>query len=132
MATGCNRKIKDIVENHADKVEGVVSISLSPRELEGESTVRTWEIKRNPKFSVENKKLYTAPFYCLYVSTGSEGKMYDFDDSTTGDGMGSIKFNIESDLAPTQSVSAIPVNYKGSAENYTEMCIMTGFHNVHG
>lgn len=37
-------KIKDIVENHADKVEGVVSISLSPRELEGESTVRTWEI----------------------------------------------------------------------------------------
>ena len=78
-------------------------------------------------FSVENKKLYTAPFYCLYVSTGSEGKMYDFDDSTTGDGMGSIKFNIESDLAPTQSVTAIPMYYKGSGDNYTEMCIMTGF-----
>lgn len=123
-------KIKDIVENHADKVEGVVSISLSPRELEGESTVRTWEIKRNPKFlglGVKNNKLFTAPFYCLYVTTGSEGKMYDFDESTTGDGMGSITFNIESDLAPTQSVAAIPVNYKGSAENYSEMSIMTGF-----
>ena len=54
-------------------------------------------------------------------------KMYDFDESTTGDGMGSITFNIESDLAPTQSVAAIPVNYKGSAENYSEMSIMTGF-----
>lgn len=120
-------KIKDIVTNHADKVDGVISISLSPTELEGELTNIIWEIPRNPKFSVENKKLYTAPFYCLYLSTGSEGKMYDFDDSTTGDGMGSIKFNIESDLAPTQSVTAIPINYKGSGVNYTEMCIMTGF-----
>jgi len=123
-------KIKDLVENHADKVDGVISIALSPRELEGETTIRTWEVKRNPIFAgigVRNNKLYTAPFYCLYVSAGSEGKLYDFDDSKTGDGLGSITFNIESDLAPTQSISAIPINYKNSAENYSEMCVMTGF-----
>lgn len=123
-------KIKDIVTNHADKVEGVISIVLTPTEFEGGLQDLVWTIKRDPKFlgvNVNNNKLFTAPFYCLYVSTGSEGKLYDFDDSTTGDGLGSITFNIESDLAPTQSVSAIPISYKGSSKNFSEMCIMTGF-----
>lgn len=123
-------KIRDIVSNHADKVDGVISIILTPTEFESGQQQLLWEIKRDPKFlgmGVQNNKLYTAPFYCLYVTTGSEGKLYDFDDSSVAGGMGSVRFSIESDLAPTQSVTAIPNNYKGSSKNFSEMCIMTGF-----
>lgn len=126
--------IQDLIQNHANLVDGVAAIVITPTYFEQNAT-QSWQFDKlsNPTglvYSIRNKKLLTAPFYGIYVSDGSgSGKMYapnKFQAPT-------VKFNVISDLAPAQSVIATPVSYKRSYDHYanqendSEAIIMTGF-----
>lgn len=127
--------IADIVNNHADLVDGVVAIVIVPTAFENYSLLywRFNKLSSIPNYTVRNKKLFTAPFYAIYVSDGSgSGKMYAPDKFAQISGAtGDISFQLRSDLAPSQTVIAQPQYYKSTAalqtETETEAIFMTGF-----
>ena len=129
--------IADLINNHPDLVDGVVAIMIAPTWFEN-NTVDVWpltKLRTLPStlgmYEIRNNKLFTAPFYTVYMSDGSgSGKMFNPDkfQSTT-----QMTFNIISDNAPAQTVIATPVGYKlnyqhyNNRENDSEALFMTGF-----
>ena len=124
--------IEDIVNNHADLVEGIVAIILTPTFFEN-NRIKQFTVTRPLSYTgytVRNKKLFTAPYLALYISDGtSNGKFYEFEEFISSGGV-TAQFGIFSDNAPAQSVILAPYNYKGSGAdsmNYSEMMIETSF-----
>lgn len=124
--------IQDIIDNHADLVEGIVAIILVPTYFEN-NRIKTFTVSRPSSYAgytVRNKKLFTAPYLALYISDGaSQGKFYEFEEFISSGG-GTAQFGIISDNAPAQSVIMAPYNYKGSGANvmnYSEMIIESSF-----
>lgn len=145
-------KIRDIIQNHADLVEGVVAIVLAPSIFESGTSSFTFMANYSSgtdrptkldtlgptgslypaaiwRYKPKNAKLYTAPYTRLYLENGNgEGKFYDYE--KFGD---DIIFEIFTDRAPAQSLIAAPVNYNGyklgteTNVNFGEMLTMTGF-----
>ena len=129
----------DLINNHADKIDGVISIFMTPHTLEGNQGL-TFAINKPTSSTVllgnytpKNKKLYTAPYTILYVTNGDgAGKQYNFEDFYTSL---SADFKIYTDRAPNQSVVAVPLMYKtptyqqmdNNALNYGEALVMSGF-----
>lgn len=131
----CRPTIQDLIQNHANLVDGVVAIVITPTYFESHAT-QSWQFSKltGPTglvYNIRNKKLLTDPFYSIYIADGSgSGKIFAPDKFQA---TSTIKFNVISDLAPAQSVIATPVSYKrsydhyGNAENDSEAVIMTGF-----
>lgn len=131
--TDASANMSILVNQHADLIDGVVAIVIAPTYFENNITDQ-WIFSRITTpggYTPKNNKLFTAPFYALFMSDGSGGgKMYEpekFD-------LDYIQFNLISDNAPVQSVIAIPRNYKvyvgghvQTVENNSEAIIMTGF-----
>lgn len=131
--------IADLINNHADLVDGVVAIVITPTNFENFTALAdVWNFSKLTalpaaagNYTIRNKKLFTAPFYVAYVSDGSgSGKMYmpdKFDNATQ------MKFDIISDNAPAQTLIATPVGYKqkfansNNLQNDSEALFMTGF-----
>lgn len=131
--------IADLINNHSDKIDGVVSIFMTPHTLEGSQGLPFAVSKPTAttpllgSYVPRNKKLYTAPFTTLYVTNGDgAGKMYRFEDFA---GALTADFKIYTDRAPNQSVIAVPVAYKtptysqsdNNALNFSESLVMSGF-----
>lgn len=122
--------IADIVNNHPDLVDGVVAIVCVPALFEGNYAVE-WTFNKMTSvrgYTVRNKKLFTAPFYAIYVSDGSgSGKMYAPDKFSSTN----IQFRCVSDKAPAQTVIAEPQWYKNEVPllrgSENESIFMTGF-----
>lgn len=128
--------IEDIVQNHADLVDGVVALILTPTYFENNAS-KLFNVTRPIAYSgytVKNNKLFTAPYLVLYVTSGSAvGKFYQFEEFLATNGA-IAQFVILSDKAPAQSTILAPANYKcdlrgtGVSDlNYSEMMIDTGF-----
>lgn len=126
--------IADIINNHANLIDGVVAIVIVPTAMESYDLIY-WTFARMTSISgytVRNKKLFTAPFYAIYVSDGSgSGKMYAPDKFKGLNLTQNIGFQIRSDKAPAQTVIAEPRLYKSQAalqpQTETESIFMTGF-----
>lgn len=137
--------IQDLVNNHADKIDGLVAIVLAPALFESnvslEKNVRKPQFYdvlggNNPssmRYTPRNAKLYTFPYVGIYITDGSgQGKVYSFEDFV-GDNT-YAKFIIYSDRAPAQSVVVAPFGYKGynpsdvqNAINFEESLVISSF-----
>lgn len=73
---------------------------------------------------VRNKKLFTYPYYFLYVSTPSGNNAvfpYEyFEYSNTQGHLTDIMFNMYGNFCPNPEVKLVPANYKGANYNYAE------------
>lgn len=129
-------KIQDIIQNHADLVDGVVAIVMAPTYFETQH-IKDVAISRPSTYSdytVKNKKLFTSPYLVIYASDGTNnGKFYQFEEFKASNGL-TAQFSLISDNAPAQTVVMAPSNYKYDARgtsastlNYSEMMMMTGF-----
>ncbi len=136
--TDARPKITDLLNNHADLVEGVVAIILTPHNLESgfvdKSITRpgsTWALDG---YIPRNKKIWTAPFCVLYVTdTSGSGKVYAFEDFEGAPGSG-VTFRFYTDKAACQTVIGVPLAYKGSGTtlgtaqpNFEEAIFITGY-----
>lgn len=118
-------KIIDLLQNHADLVDGVVAIFMAPHEFENGLIVTlninkpqsSWTIGT---YSPRNNKIWTAPFTVLFVpDTNGSGKAFAFEDFDTGSSSCSLIF--ASDYAPNATIMAAPRDYRKKAGNvYTE------------
>lgn len=130
-------KLNDLVNNHAQLVDGLVALVIAPSYMESHSAVSVAINKptarvtalgaaTEPQYIPRNNKLYTAPYTTLMMTDGgATQKTYDFEDfsDTT-----QATFLMYSDKAPDQSVMMLPKGYKGiSGINPSEMLIMSGF-----
>lgn len=133
-----------LVRDHADLVDGLVALMITPAYFETHNAVSvlinkpvagTTGLGANylPKYIPRNNKLYTAPFTCLMVTDGAgTQKVYSFEDFNTAQ---YATFRMYTDRAPDQTVALIPEGYKGSNDtpgqadslNISEMLLMTGF-----
>lgn len=126
--------IKNIIDNHADLVEGIVAIIIAPSYFETQSLLPV-QVQRPSTFmgyTPHNKKLFTSPFLTLYITESGSGKMYEFEEFGDGGGglTGTARFGVFSDNAPAQSVILAPYNYRGTGANdlnYSEMMIESSF-----
>lgn len=137
--------IQDLVNNHADKIDGLIAIVLAPALLETNAILE--KNVQKPKYGdtlggidaeslryrPRNAKLYTFPYCGIYVTDGTgQGKLYAYEDFI-GDNK-NAKFKIFSDRAPAQSVLVAPVGYKGysptnygNSVNFEEALVISAF-----
>ena len=135
--TDARPKIIDLVTNHANLVDGVVAIFMTPHEFANGDVVTvnvnkpqsSWAIGGVGSYVPKNKKIWTFPFCGLYMpDTNGGGKVFAFEDFNTGSS--SAQFIFYSDYAPTETVVAAPVAYKGAPSgtpNYQEAVFINGF-----
>lgn len=119
--------LQDIVYNHADKVDGIVAIVMSPTYLETNGSIEWTFPTGSPLIPVRNKKLYTYPFHTIYITNGSgDGKTYRPEMFYGNNG---CQFLINSDNSASQSVILTPMYYKDQARvlNFKESMTMTEF-----
>lgn len=125
--------LSNLINNHANLVDGLVALIMTPSKLE-DGTHKTLTITKptagNPLMGYvpRNNKLYTGQFLKLFLTDGSgSGKWLqyeDFLDPTTAE------FRIFTDLAPNQSVICVPMGYgrrTTGIPNFQEAIVMTGF-----
>lgn len=128
--------IQDLVDHHADKVDGVVALILAPTYFEN-NRAKSFTVSRPSTYTgytPKNNKLFTAPYLVLYVTDGNTvGKFYEFEEFLASGGA-TAQFTIISDNAPAQTCILAPANYKcdlrgqGVSDlNYSEMMMETAF-----
>lgn len=128
-------QLADLINNHANLVDGVVAIMMAPHVFEVNKSAEVVISKPSASTPIHGytpkcNKLYTKQFYHLMVTDGmGDGKYYHFEDFDTNFG----RFTITSDRAPTQTIICTPESYKGSrnigfSDNcFIESITMTGF-----
>ena len=120
--------LRDIVNNHANLVEGIVAIVMRPSNFVG-APVRSITVPKPTAFgsyTPRNKKLLTYPYTKLYVTDGNgAGRDYHFEDFTGN--ATEAHFFLASDEAPNTSVTCVPTMYKGVIYDITESIVMSGF-----
>lgn len=127
--------IQDIINNHADLVDGIVAIVLSP----DITSVSTWTLSKpgqgssmgmggGEQYVPKNRRLYSYPYSVLYVTDGQGGgKTYKYEDFN---GLQPI-FKLVSDKTPNENIIIAPCDYGGTRPsynvNFNEAIILSGF-----
>lgn len=84
----------------------------------------SWTYSSNGKSGPRNKKLYTYPFSCLYV-TDSNGNSADYHyEYFSSQNCG---FTIKSALSSSPEIMLYPNAYKGTQNNYNEKMVISDF-----
>lgn len=82
-------------------------------------------------YTPKNRKLYTAPYFMLYVTNHNgdevEYKMEDFYNNSVGSHGKLFRFALRGDVSISPSVTLYPYHYKGIAENYDCGISISGF-----
>ena len=146
IVTDPGSKLKDLLDNHADLVDGLVALVAAPHYFEG-NTDQSFTLSKPvghttplganyfPQYIPRNNKLYTAPYTVIMISNGNGSeKMYEFEKFAGS----SATFRIYTDRAPDQSLVLVPEGYKGfnpqnglpDSLNVSECLTMTGFLNI--
>lgn len=120
--------LKDIVDNHATLVDGVVCLVMRPDHFYAnpQDNVTVNKPTMFGGYTPKNKKLLTYPFTKLFVTDGNGGgRDYAFEEFSGNPT--EAHFFITADNAPNESVSCIPTMYKGAIYDITEAVVMSGF-----
>lgn len=117
-------KLADLINNHANLVDGLVALVLSPW-LPSTSGVVNGIDKPSPStvlagYTPKNHKLYTHQFYRMFMNDGNgSGKWFAFEDFAQAGTSLATTFAIRGDCSADQTVLCVPKGYKGvSATEY--------------
>lgn len=94
------------------------------------SNEETWEffpskpVALSHGYVPKNKKLLTYPYNKMVIDT-NDGNTYDY--AFEFFSSSNILFKIKSNLNTNACFKAVPLNYKGEEENFTEGCMLTDF-----
>lgn len=125
--------LSNLINNHADLVDGLVALVMSPHALEVNDRITLTLTKPTAGiplmgYTPRNNKLYTGQFTKLFITDGAgSGKFFnyeDFLDPTTA------TFYVYSDRAPDQSLICVPDSYGrrvSGAQTFSEALVMSGF-----
>ena len=125
--------LSNLINNHADLVDGLVALIMTPHALEVADHVTLTLTKPTAGtplmgYTPRNKKLYTGQFLKLFITDGGgSGKWLNYEDFLDPT---SCEFRIFTDRAPNQSLICVPMGYgRRTAGNptYQESIIMSGF-----
>lgn len=120
--------LRDIMDNHATMVDGVIAIVMKPSYFVAHPSTAITIMKPTSfgSYVPRNKKLLTYPFTKLFVSDGNGGgRDYAFEEFTAN--ATEAHFWINSDKAPNESVSCIPTMYRGIIYDISEALVLSGF-----
>lgn len=130
--TDVNDFINDVV--NANKVTGIVSIFMMPKNMVGEigGTVKTYDVNKSKKvagqidgYTPKNKKLYTYPYNFLYVTNlNGVGVPFPYEYFSNSE---NCTFTMSGDMSCNPQIVLCPTNYKGVTANYNEKIILDGF-----
>lgn len=88
-------------------------------------------LTRSDNQTIKNKKLFTFPYTCLYATTyNGVNATYRYEDFHYPNYENTCSFLIIGDVTPSPAQCAVPLYYKGVAENADEMITLTGFPQV--
>lgn len=123
--------LADLVNNHANLVDGLVALVMSPHTrgtISGINKPSTSTVLAG--YTPRNKKLYTWQFYRMFMTDGNgSGKWYAFEDFARIGSNNPTQFNVRGDCTPDQTLMCVPRAYKGvgtSEYNYEESVSMAG------
>lgn len=127
-------KIMDLINNHANLVDGLVALVLSPW-LPSASGIVNGINKPDATtalagYTPKNKKLYTWQFYRMFMTDGNgSGKWFAFEDFAQAGTSLVTTFGIRGDCTADQTILCVPKGYKGvsaSEYNFEECMSMSG------
>ena len=129
--TDPSTKLADLVNNHANLVDGLVALVMTPHTtpiIDGINKPSTSTVLAG--YTPKNKKMYTWQFYRMFMTDGNgNGKWYSFEDFAHIGSTNPTKFYVRGDCSPDQSIMCVPRAYKGVASteyNFEEAVSMAG------
>lgn len=115
-------KLADLINNHANLVDGLVALVLTPWLPSVSGVVNGIDKPSNSTvlagYTPHNKKLYTWQFYRMFMNDGNgSGKWFSFEDFAQPGSTLATTFAIRGDCSPDQTLLCIPKGYKGVSAN---------------
>ena len=110
--------------SRAGKANAIVAIFTHPKQSSESSNIATRTLPAN--VSVRNNKMYCYPFCCAEVTCGASNMelKYELFSSTP-----SVQLHTCT-VSPSASITVIPLNYEGMAEDYSRAISLKGFPPV--
>lgn len=131
--------LKNILDNYADKVEGIVAITMSPVKTYPLTVPFTRRATTIDGYTPRNKRLYSYPYnvICVNNSSGTETILRnEYFKNASGDTRwtngSTVDFEVRSDKAPNETILVIPKDYRvrGTSYDYysiNDFITLTGF-----